>query len=66
LYGLKLSLGLLFKICNILGLGWVPLKLIYQKRKRNVDKTIQKYGSTKTNRKRKKNQEPKILKILVS
>jgi len=33
---LKVSLGLLFEISNILSLVWVPRELIYQKGKKKI------------------------------
>jgi hypothetical protein len=58
---LKLSLGLLFGISNILSLGWGNSRThLSEKRTKNEKMWLTKDLHTK-NRKKKKNQEPKIL-----
>jgi len=55
---LKLSLGLLFGIMNILSLGWGNSRT-HLSEKEKKSKNVDDNGSTqKKNRKKKKNQEP--------
>jgi hypothetical protein len=65
-YGLKLSLRLLFGISNILSLGWGNSRTYLFEKEKNEKKNVDCHGSTQKNRKKKKNEEPKTSKILVS